>query len=575
MNFNTRILFLFFFIYTSLVSQAQEDSLALKDLPEIRALVNRTIAIDSTKAIALSHYLSKRAKATQDFKEIGNAKLTEAFVLCNIGRLEEGIRQMDSIIVAAQAEKETQLEMWVQMAKGGVYNTQGRFAEGIAPYYRAADLAKADKDYATYFSIVNNVGWLKGSLEDYLGAVDILKEGLTELSKESIVLKDTLTTKPKLQMALLSNIAKAYGNAKLPDSSIQYVEKAFAMADPIKDSCYVKIFHIIRGHALILKNDFGKAEFDIEAFSTICPPMNKNERLIVSLNRGKIYYGTKQYRAAVDTLNVGLKMYDVPEEEEKYMRDYYKVLAKAHKSLGQLDSANYYLEKHINTTSEFGELRTDISTSFKNQEIDAFENELKALAKEKSQKEKLLLYGGIAGGMVILVLVIGLVRSNKQRKENEAKFQALLDKVNAAPAAEVQIVNTKDTVLEERGSSEVNDETTQQILNGLKKLESQHYYLHPACSAHNVAKRIKTNTTYLSKVINANYEKNFSTYINDLRVNYAVLKLKEDTKFRGYTIHAIATELGYKSADSFTKYFKQHTGLLPSFYIKKLNQIAA
>lgn len=554
---------------------AQEDTLASKDFTEIRTLINATIRVDSTKAVALSHYLVERAEMIQDADEIGNAKLTMAAVLCNIGRLEEGMQQIDEIIVSAATEKKTVLEMRAQITKAAVYLNKAMFAEAVGPYYKAADLAKANEDYSSYFAVVNALGWLKGSLEDYLGAVDIMKEGLSELSKESIVLQDTLTSKPQLQMALLSNIGKAYQNAKLADSSIHYVEKAVAMADPIEDSCYLKAFYVIRGQALILNNDFTNAKKDIDAFTTTCLPMDKSDSLLVSANLGKIYYGTKKYKEAVDILNVGLKVYNVPEEEEKYMKDYYKVLAKAHKSLGQLDSANYYLEKHINTTTEFGELRTNLSTSFKNREIDEFQSELDALSKEKSKKENLLLYGGVAGAAVILFLIIGLIRINKQRKENEDKFNALLDKVNAASKAEAQIVNTKDTVLEERGSSEVNDETTQQILDGLKKLEAQHYYLHPGCSAHNIAKRIKTNTTYLSKVINASFEKNFSTYINDLRVNYAILKLKEDTKFRGYTIQAIATELGYKSADSFTKYFKQHTGLLPSFYIKKLNQIAA
>ncbi len=74
-------------------------------------------------------------------------------------------------------------------------------------------------------------------------------------------------------------------------------------------------------------------------------------------------------------------------------------------------------------------------------------------------------------------------------------------------------------------------------------------------------------------MINAHHQKNFNTYINDLRINYAILKLKEDTRFRSYSIQSISEDIGYKSPDSFTKYFKKRTGLLPSVYIKKLNLI--
>ncbi|WP_414674310.1 helix-turn-helix domain-containing protein [Maribacter sp.] len=41
---------------------------------------------------------------------------------------------------------------------------------------------------------------------------------------------------------------------------------------------------------------------------------------------------------------------------------------------------------------------------------------------------------------------------------------------------------------------------------------------------------------------------------------------------RSYSVKAIAEEIGYKSADSSSKYFKKNTGLSPSSYIKKFNK---
>ena len=37
------------------------------------------------------------------------------------------------------------------------------------------------------------------------------------------------------------------------------------------------------------------------------------------------------------------------------------------------------------------------------------------------------------------------------------------------------------------------------------------------------------------------------------------------------TIEAIATEIGYKSTEPFSKAFKSKTGLYPSYFIKQLN----
>ncbi|MGJ8661243.1 MAG: helix-turn-helix domain-containing protein, partial [Bacteroidota bacterium] len=138
---------------------------------------------------------------------------------------------------------------------------------------------------------------------------------------------------------------------------------------------------------------------------------------------------------------------------------------------------------------------------------------------------------------------------------------------------QTKIIDSKDDELESNTTNEVGPEITAQILDGLKELESVNYFLNPDCNSYNVAKKIKTNTSYLSKVVNQEFEKNFNTYINDLRINYAIVQLKEDKRFRSFSIQSIAEELGYKSADSFTKYFKIHTGLNPSFYIKQLNSL--
>ena len=85
-----------------------------------------------------------------------------------------------------------------------------------------------------------------------------------------------------------------------------------------------------------------------------------------------------------------------------------------------------------------------------------------------------------------------------------------------------------------------------------------------------MAKKVKTNTTYLSKIISTYKQKKFFEYINELRIEYVLKRLKEDSKFRNYSIKHIAEEIGYKSTNSFTKYFKAHTKLYPSYYIKNL-----
>ncbi|WP_282079668.1 helix-turn-helix domain-containing protein [Aquimarina algiphila] len=79
-----------------------------------------------------------------------------------------------------------------------------------------------------------------------------------------------------------------------------------------------------------------------------------------------------------------------------------------------------------------------------------------------------------------------------------------------------------------------------------------------------------SNSKYLSLFINHYEQKKFTNYINDLRIEYAMEKIKNDKKFRKYTIKAIAYETGFSNPVSFSQAFYKKTGLKPSYFIKQL-----
>ena len=284
-----------------------------------------------------------------------------------------------------------------------------------------------------------------------------------------------------------------------------------------------------------------------------------------SLDLGECYLNLKKYDLAIAKLEKGLEVQKGNTEEINLVEDF-KLLAKAYKEAGNIEKSNEYYEKYIISQTAFEKSKDTITSSFHDKEI-------QDLAKEKSFQKNRLLY--VISGISVLVLGLFFVILYliKERKKNTKKFENLLAKMNVDSEAGLQIVDTKDSDLDEKSSADVNEEITKQILNGLEKLKEQEYFLKQECNSYNVAKKIKTNTSYLSKVINSHFQKNFNTYINDLRINYAIVRLKNDSRFRSFSIQSIAEELGYKSADSFTKYFKQDTGLNPSFYIKQLDAL--
>ena len=121
----------------------------------------------------------------------------------------------------------------------------------------------------------------------------------------------------------------------------------------------------------------------------------------------------------------------------------------------------------------------------------------------------------------------------------------------------------------------INDEKAKEILVKLKNIESKEYFLKSDFSLNTLAKKLKTNPSYLSRIINTHKQKQFNEYTNELRISYALKRLDEDSKFRSYSILHISKELGYKSQDSFAKHFKKRTGFYPSLYIADIKKMKA
>jgi AraC-like DNA-binding protein len=115
-------------------------------------------------------------------------------------------------------------------------------------------------------------------------------------------------------------------------------------------------------------------------------------------------------------------------------------------------------------------------------------------------------------------------------------------------------------------------ETEEQILIKLKKFESSKRFLHKDISLAMLAGQLDSNTKYLSEIINTHYNVNFNTYINKLRVNYIILKLKTDPNFINYKISYLAENCGFASHSTFATVFKSITGISPVKFIELLNQ---
>jgi AraC-like DNA-binding protein len=85
-----------------------------------------------------------------------------------------------------------------------------------------------------------------------------------------------------------------------------------------------------------------------------------------------------------------------------------------------------------------------------------------------------------------------------------------------------------------------------------------------------MARRLKTNSSLLSKIINQGFGQNFNDFINQYRIEAVKEKLKNGEQQR-QTLLGIAFDCGFNSKATFNRAFKKVTGQSPKEFLGQLN----
>ncbi|WP_298517166.1 AraC family transcriptional regulator [uncultured Kordia sp.] len=173
-----------------------------------------------------------------------------------------------------------------------------------------------------------------------------------------------------------------------------------------------------------------------------------------------------------------------------------------------------------------------------------------------------LKYFILIGVLLFLVILFGLLcLLNKRGDKRLEKIVSLLEKNQKSDESNSEVA--KDNTLD------IDPVVIDAILENLKVFEQERGFLNPKITLYEFAKKLQTNTKYLSKVINTYKLKSFRNYINDLRVQYSIERLKQHRDYRNYTMHAMAQEAGFSNRESFSKAFQRKTGESVSDFLKQ------
>ncbi|AZB26990.1 AraC family transcriptional regulator [Chryseobacterium bernardetii] len=495
--------------------------------------------------------------------------------------------------------------------KGTTLNNEGGNKEALKLFQKANDLAKAIGCEKGELNATNSIMMFYFNTYDYKKALEI-----SNRAKElAISQKDYETLS-----SLCSRRGASYDDLGMYDESLKEHEAAAKyvklIADPDKrhyqaslvyynmtpyyqDRSNEKVLYYLeksREEALQINDNSKNIPLEKKIDMLVSINMNlgihyrdhNNKGRNVKLSEFYFMEALKQFDLVKgDVLpNTKIDLYQALQEFYQMKKDYRKaieygenmlILEKSNsmpynRRVGYMVLAKSYLGIGDNTTSQkYLELFSKLNDSINSAEKDAVEAPVKKIISEtKSNGEKKIKRIAVIS-FVILILITGgmLIYRRRSNKIIHKKYEDLIakihqnedDKRESAPEKNNNDIKTSVTIT---------DETVKILLLKLEKFEASKKYLRKDLSLTWMANSLATNTKYLSEVIKNYKNHNFTSYINELRINYIIKKLYDDPIYREYKITYLAEECGYATPRVFVNAFKQQTGFTPSYFVEQL-----
>ncbi|MGG5211108.1 helix-turn-helix domain-containing protein [Chryseobacterium sp. MIQD13] len=399
----------------------------------------------------------------------------------------------------------------------------------------------------------------------YTKAKRLIRSGI--INAEKIADKDM---KVWVKACFLEEYAMNLVEEKKFDSAIIYNHNALTMLSQCKGKWSgVKLRYAVAyvnlGDNYIEKNELDSAEYYLNKVISFSKGtyMSSYAKGASGIKLSLIYSRRKQHQRAIDTLKSIERSIEPDLNPTKV--ELYGYLSQNYKAIDDLK--NY---------TKYNELYSTLKAKLSNEEQKAIEKSFLMIEEEvlnesrKSIFSRNITYFTILFSIILICFLISY--SRRKRKKEKIYYQnyikTLEDKSKDQNSEEPAIKTTPKSAY----VIEIHKDTEDQILKLLEAFEKSEKYTDPNVSLSSIATNFKTNTRYLSEVINKHRQKNFKAYLNELRVEYISKRILADPLLRKYKISVIAEASGFSSAESFSKTFKKITGILPSVFIENINE---
>ena len=530
------------------------DSLKNKSIDHIVTRMDENENNDSLDSIYELTYLLK-SKSAKDYKNIFKAY---NFVMFKAGK-ENWLKYCDSMLMVAKRLNDNELIGSSYLTRGTVYYASLQEPKALDNFIIADGfLSKTENLYLKYktkFSIAQ----IKYFLGYYDEAISLLKECENYF-------RENEPGRPHLYS--LHSLSLCYTKTRQYDLAAATSDLGYREAIEINEPSIIPYFVNSAG-----QNEYYKKNYKIA--------IQKLKQTLPAITRAKDFANasTTNYYIGVSYWALGdkekaipyLKKVDEAFQKERFIKEdlleAYNLLAQYYKSKGNQKLQLKYLTGLL-------EAETFVSKKFKNLAINMHRQyDLKKIADETEElkshlffRNKMDIIFGIIFLLITAIFTYIFCKQYQRRKLRKQRFKKLI----AQKEKRNKSIEVKDKIID--GEQVIKHEIVSAVSKKLEKFEESNLYLDKDFNLSKMAAIVDCNTRYTSRIISETRNKKYIEYVDDLRIEFIIDKLKNDSKYRNYTIKALTEEAGFKSPQKFKEAFTKATDLTPLYFIKEIKK---
>ncbi|GGW45253.1 AraC family transcriptional regulator [Arenibacter certesii] len=389
-----------------------------------------------------------------------------------------------------------------------------------------------------------------------------LNEKAIKLWQEAIQVIGDFNDNPYLLAVFHNNIASAYLNLEESEKALRYLLKSIN-GYPLSQT-YQMLSKLVldKEKNFELSNAYLSSGLQLIKNPTVKHRPYLTTNYLHDLDRAIIIEGYAYHYLIKEELDISLNKYEEVLSIANNLNrvslrvDILKKIGYLYKRIGEVEKSTEYLTKYINLNDSL-RIAKNRSLSIPLQNFIQEKDVEPSLRNVSNTVYKILV-------IVLLVLIITMVTVNYFRnKARRSNLNAGLKKENRKPH--------RSTITD----LNLPLKTENELLKKLENFEDSNSFLDKHMSFSTLVGILNSNSKYLRQVLKNNKNTDYNQYINQLRINYIVNRLKSNPDYLNYKISYLAEECGFSSHSKFSASFKNATQLSPSEFIANLKNKSA